>query len=145
MMEIVVYGTLVWWLKVGLKIGPHMDHDSKGQHIPHLDSLPLCLPSCHDPQHLPLQLRSQTHFYPMWTIPDWSSGSQIPLPIHHNLKVTRNDAKIAKIFNLRTFWPTDATLKMSLYFLHLWSIGQKGSLSDFEKMAYWLNYRPKCP
>ncbi len=32
--------------------------------------------------------------------------------------------------------PTDAILKMSLHFLHLWSIGQKGFLSDFEKMVY---------
>ncbi len=32
--------------------------------------------------------------------------------------------------------PTDAILKMSLRFLHLWSIEQKGVLSDFEKMVY---------
>ena len=28
---------------------------------------------------------------------------------------------------------------------NLWSLGQKGFLSDFEKMIYMLNYRPKCP
>ncbi len=41
--------------------------------------------------------------------------------------------------------PTDATLKISLHFLHLWSVGQKSFLSDFEKMVYWPNYRPKGP
>ncbi len=41
--------------------------------------------------------------------------------------------------------PTDATLKMSLHFLHLWKIGQKGFLLDFEKMVSLLNYRPECP
>ena len=35
--------------------------------------------------------------------------------------------------------PTDAALKISLHFLHLWSVEQKGFLSDFKK-----NYRPKC-
>ncbi len=35
--------------------------------------------------------------------------------------------------------PTDATFKMSLHFFHLWSVGQKGFLSDFEKMVYsWI-------
>ncbi len=29
-----------------------------------------------------------------------------------------------------------ANLKMSLHFLHLWCIGQKVFLSDFEKMVY---------
>ncbi len=24
-------------------------------------------------------------------------------------------------------------------------VGQNGFLSDFEKIVYWLNYRPKCP
>ncbi len=33
----------------------------------------------------------------------------------------------------------------SVYFLYLWTIGQKSFLSDFEKMAYYLNYRPECP
>ncbi len=41
--------------------------------------------------------------------------------------------------------PTDAILKMSLHFLHLWSIGQKSFLSDFGKIVYQLNYRPECP
>ncbi len=31
---------------------------------------------------------------------------------------------------------TDATLKILLHFLHLWSIGQKSFLTDFEKMVY---------
>ena len=30
----------------------------------------------------------------------------------------------------------DATYKMSLHFLHLWTIEQKGFLSEFEKMLY---------
>ncbi len=52
----------------------------------------------------------------------------------------RNDAKIAETFNLWTFWPVIQPLshlfKMLLYFLHLWSIGQKSFLSDFEKMVH---------
>ena len=40
---------------------------------------------------------------------------------------------------------TDAALKISLHFLHLWSVWQKAFLSDFEKMVYWLHYRPQCP
>ena len=36
-------------------------------------------------------------------------------------------------------------VKVSLHFLHLWSIGQKGFLLDCEKMVYWQNYRAKCP
>ncbi len=32
-----------------------------------------------------------------------------------------------------------------IHFLHLWSVGQKCFLSDFEKMVYWPNYRSKCP
>ncbi len=73
----------------------------------------------------------------------------------------RNDAEIAKICNLWTFWlaiqlifhlfkihkkaflpnapymkKCNDILKISLHFLHLWSIGQKGFLSDFEKMVY---------
>ena len=34
---------------------------------------------------------------------------------------------------------------MSLRLLHLGTIRKKGFLSEFEKIAYWLNYRPKCP
>ncbi len=41
--------------------------------------------------------------------------------------------------------PTDASLKISLHFLHLWSIGQKGFLLYFKNMVYWLNHRLKCP
>ena len=36
-------------------------------------------------------------------------------------------------------------VKVSLHLLHLWGVGQKGFLSDFEKVVYWLNYRPKDP
>ncbi len=32
-----------------------------------------------------------------------------------------------------------------LHFLHLWSIGQEHSLSDFDKIIYLLNYKPECP
>ncbi len=40
---------------------------------------------------------------------------------------------------------TDAIFKISLHLLHLWSIGQKVLLSDFEKIVYKRNYRSKCP
>ena len=30
----------------------------------------------------------------------------------------------------------NSVITISLYFSHLWSIGQKGFLSDFEKMVY---------
>ena len=43
------------------------------------------------------------------------------------------------------WFPSLKSVKMSLHILHLWSIGKKGFLTDFEKMVYWLNYRPKGP
>ncbi len=33
----------------------------------------------------------------------------------------------------------------SQHFSHLWSIGQKGFLSDFINIGYWRNHRLKCP
>ncbi len=75
------------------------------------------------------------------------------------------EAKTAKISNYWTFWPASQLINhffkieqktfcstlhrsvwvMSLYFLHLWTVGEKVFSSDFEKMAYELNYRPECP
>ncbi len=60
------------------------------------------------------------------------------------------DAKIVKICNLWTFWPVIQLIcplfkirqkallpnTPKVRFLHLWSIGQKGFLSEFEKMVY---------
>ncbi len=67
----------------------------------------------------------------------------------------RYDDKIAIICNFWTFWHVIQLIS------HLFKIRQKGFLpnalfasmehwakgflSDSEKMAYWLNYRPKCP
>ncbi len=51
----------------------------------------------------------------------------------------RNDAKIAQICNLWTLWLVIQLIN------HLFKIRQKAYFLDFEKMAYWLNYRPKCP
>ncbi len=56
----------------------------------------------------------------------------------------RNDAKIAKVCNIWTFWLV-IQLIHRLFKIRQKAFLQKGLLSDFEKMVYRLNYRPKCP
>ncbi len=52
-------------------------------------------------------------------------------------------SEIAKICDLKTFWPLIQLIN------HLFKIRQKvvqkGFLSDFEKLLYWLNYKPERP
>ncbi len=77
---------------------------------------------------------------------------------HTDLRLPyRNDAKIAKICNLWTFWPVIPLInhlfkirQKSLFArcsidVKSATLGKKAFLSDSEEMAYWLNYRLKCP
>ncbi len=50
--------------------------------------------------------------------------------------LARYEAKIAKICNFWTFRLVIQLRKQLFKIRHLWSIGQKGFLSDFEKIVY---------